>query len=277
MAAAWALCLAPALQAQPAPDFVTVTGSATYLQRIAMPPQAVLTVRVEDVSRADAKARVMAETREPFGGRQVPLAFALQVPRAAIDPRMRYALRATITVGDDLRFTTTQHVPVLTQGAANSADLLLAAVQPAAGSREAPATATLHNTYWKLVELDGQAVSMLPGQEREVRITLRSEGARLSGFSGCNPLMGGYVQDGQALQFTQLAGTLTGVPSASPAMRAGLGRPGAALTACPPPLDALERKVHQLLAATTGQRIEGQQLSLLQGEQVLARFEAVYL
>lgn len=254
--AAFGVCLASALHAQPAADLVTVTGSATYLQRIAMPPEAVLTVRIEDVSRADAKAHVMAETREPFGGRQVPLAFSLQVPRAAIDPRMRYAVRATITVGAELRFTTTQHHPVLTQGAADSVDLLLAAVPSAAGRGEAPATATLHNTYWKLVELGGQAVTMLPGQQREVRITLSDEGARLTGFSGCNQLMGGYVQDGQALQFTQLAGTRM---------------------ACPPPLDALERKVHQLLGATTGQRIEGQQLSLLQGEQVLARFEAVYL
>ena len=125
-----------------------------------------------------------------------------------------------------------------------------------AASNEAPPAATLRNTYWKLVELDGQPVTMLPGQEREVRITLHSEGARLAGFSGCNPLMGTYVQEGQALRFTQLAGTRM---------------------ACQPPIDALERKLLQMLGATTGHRIEGEQLRLLQGEQVLARFEAVYL
>lgn len=119
-----------------------------------------------------------------------------------------------------------------------------------------PATATLHNTYWKLVELGGQPVAMLPEQEREVRITLGLDGTRLVGFSGCNQLMGAYVQDGAALQFTQLAGTRM---------------------ACPQPVVELESKVLAMLAATTGQRIEGEQLSLLSGAQVLARFEAVYL
>jgi len=33
-----------------------VTGTATYLQRIALPPNAVITVRIEDVSKADAPA-----------------------------------------------------------------------------------------------------------------------------------------------------------------------------------------------------------------------------
>lgn len=53
----------------PADDSVTVSGTATYRQRIAMPPEALLTVRVEDVSRADAPAGVVAEIREPFGAR----------------------------------------------------------------------------------------------------------------------------------------------------------------------------------------------------------------
>lgn len=126
----------------------------------------------------------------------------------------------------------------------------------APGAAPSPATATLQNTYWKLVELGGQAVAMLPEQEREVRITLGLDGARLVGFSGCNQLMGAYVQDGAALQFTQLAGTRM---------------------ACPQPVAELESQVLAMLAATTGQRIEGEQLSLLGGAQVLARFEAVYL
>ncbi len=89
-----------------------------------------------------------------------------------------------------------------------------------------------------------------------MRITLGLDGARLVGFSGCNQLMGAYVQDGAALQFTQLAGTRM---------------------ACPQPVAELESQVLAMLAATTGQRIEGEQLSLLRGAQVLARFEAVYL
>jgi heat shock protein HslJ len=187
LAAVLAASLAPALHAQ-APELVTVGGNATYLQRIAMPPEAVLTLRVEDVSRADNNARVLAD------------ASAAQAPE--------------------------------------------------------PATATLQNTYWKLMELGGQAVVMLPNQQREVRITLNSQNSRVMGFSGCNGLVGAYVQDGQSLRFKQVAGTLM---------------------ACEPPIAALENKVLDMLATTRGQRIDGQQLSLLNGSQVLARFEAVYL
>jgi heat shock protein HslJ/uncharacterized lipoprotein NlpE involved in copper resistance len=117
-------------------------------------------------------------------------------------------------------------------------------------------TASLQNTYWKLIELGGQAVTMLPQQQREVRITLSSDGSRVTGFSGCNQVMGSWQQNGQALRFTQMAGTRM---------------------ACQPPMAALETQVLEVLASTTGQRIEGQQLSLLNGTQVLARFEAVYL
>lgn len=126
-----------AVLAQPAADSVTVSGSAAYLQRIAMPPDAVLTVRVEDVSRADAPAPVLAETREPFGARQVPIPFSLTLSSAAIDSRSSYAVRATITVGGELRFTTTRRYAVLTRGASNQVNLILQAVRPAppAGSK----------------------------------------------------------------------------------------------------------------------------------------------
>lgn len=39
----------------------TVTGTVTYRERIALPPGATVTVRLQDVSRADAPAEVLAE------------------------------------------------------------------------------------------------------------------------------------------------------------------------------------------------------------------------
>ena len=474
LVAALALFPTAPLHAQPTDDFVIVSGSAAYRQRIAMPPDAVLTVRVEDVSRADAPAPVLAETREPFGARQVPITFSLHVPSAAIDPRLSYAVRATITVDGQLRFTTTRSYAVLTRGAPNHVDLLLDAVQPAptetpasapgsttapapavgfalpatfagvmpcadcAGieqtltlrtdglyrlrrtylgkpdgpfnelgrwsadasgrrltlrsgsemllfevkdnatlrlldrlgqpitsnanldlrrtaqvdpvseplrwrgefvyladaatftdcasslrwpvamtadylamehnylqSRSAPAAplvvsfegrlevrpsmegppreqmvvdrfggsqpgascgsavsgkgdvmAELKDTYWKLIELDGATIVMEPAQQREVRITLAGEGSRLIGFSGCNQLVGAYVQESNALRFTQMASTKM---------------------ACAAPFMELESQVLKKLGDTTAYRIEGEQLTLLGGDQVLARFEAVYL
>ena len=268
---AWpALCLAGAtmvvistgLHSQSEAGFVIVSGSATYLQRIAMPPEAMLVVRIEDVSRPDAPATMLAETRELFGERQVPIKFSLQIPNAAIDPRSSYAVRATIAVDGKLRFTTARSYAVLTRGAANNVDMVLEAVQPDAARADTPApfgrekvTAGLTNTYWKLTELDAAKVVMATTQARETRITLGT-GSRLTGFGGCNQLVGAYELDGSALRFKQMAGTQM---------------------ACASPIMALEGKLLKVLGATTSYRIEGQVLTLLDGDRVLARFEAVAL
>ena len=254
------------LRAEPEPGFVTVSGTAAYLQRIAMPPDAVLTVRIEDVSRMDIVAPVIAESTEAFGGRQVPIAFELKVPGSAVDPQSSYALRASISVGGELRFTTTARYPVLTRGAPDKVDLRLDAVHArpadsaASGAAIAPehtgSTAQLKDTYWKLIEIDGEKLVMAEGQRREVRITLANQDSRVIGFSGCNQLMGSYEQDGNNLRFKQMAGTMM---------------------ACMPPLMELERKVLEVIGATTGYRIDGEQLTLLADDKELARFESVYL
>jgi uncharacterized lipoprotein YbaY/heat shock protein HslJ len=101
--------------AGPAED--TVTGVVTYRVRIALPPDAVLTVQIEDVSRADAPARVIGEQVISTGGRQVPIPFSVSYRTSEIDPRFRYNVRAQITDGAGrLLFTTTTAHPVITQG-----------------------------------------------------------------------------------------------------------------------------------------------------------------
>lgn len=47
------------------------------------------------------------------------------------------------------------------------------------------------NKYWKLIELDGNAVQMAENQEREQYFTLRNDGS-ISGFAGCNHFNGQY-------------------------------------------------------------------------------------
>lgn len=115
--------------------------------------------------------------------------------------------------------------------------------------------ASLTNTYWKLTQLDGAPVTMAPGQEREVRITLTDDG-KVSGYTGCNRVMGGYTLAGTALRFTQLAGTRM---------------------ACPPPLMQLESAVLANLNSVTGYRLDGEKLILLKDGAPVASFESVYL
>lgn len=66
-------------------------------------------------------------------------------------------------------------------------------------------TAELVNTYWKLVEIKGTAVSVSDNQ-REPHMVLNAE-QRVAGSDGCNRLMGGYQLSGDSLQFTQMAST----------------------------------------------------------------------
>jgi heat shock protein HslJ len=115
--------------------------------------------------------------------------------------------------------------------------------------------AVLKDTVWKLVELGGSQIIQAPEQRREARITLTATGSRLNAFGGCNQLAGGFVQEGNALRFAQMASTMM---------------------ACESPSMELEDRFLKMLGTTTNYRIEGQQLILLGADQTLARFEAVH-
>jgi uncharacterized lipoprotein YbaY len=94
-----------------------VTGVVTYRERIALTEDAVVRVRLEDVSRADAPAVVLGEqVIEPMG-RQVPIPFAVPYDPGAIDPRGRYGLRVRIEDAQGgLLWINTQAYPVITGG-----------------------------------------------------------------------------------------------------------------------------------------------------------------
>jgi putative lipoprotein len=93
-----------------------VTGTVTYLERIALPPNAMVIVRLVDVSRADAPGDALAEQRIDTGGKQVPFAFTLAYDPARIDPRGSYAVQARIEVDGQLWCITTDRYAAITQG-----------------------------------------------------------------------------------------------------------------------------------------------------------------
>lgn len=77
----------------------TLTGTATYRERIALPPDSRLVVTISDVSLADAPSVTIAETEVKTEGRQVPLGFSLNYDPARIEPRRSYAVSARILDG----------------------------------------------------------------------------------------------------------------------------------------------------------------------------------
>jgi len=110
-----------------------VTGTVTWRERIAVPPDATVTVRLQDVSRMDAPAVLMAEQTIATEGRQPPYAFELALDTARIDPSMRYTVSARVEQKGQLLFINDTAYPVLTQGGGYTVHLML--VRPAPGAR----------------------------------------------------------------------------------------------------------------------------------------------
>ena len=94
----------------------TVTGTIIYVEEIALPSEGVVvTVKVEDVSRADAPAVTIGQ-QVIENPNQVPIPFEIEYNAANIDERYVYALRARIEVDGKLWFINTSRYAVITRG-----------------------------------------------------------------------------------------------------------------------------------------------------------------
>jgi heat shock protein HslJ len=118
------------------------------------------------------------------------------------------------------------------------------------------ATASLTNTYWRIVKLDDAVIGVSEG-EREPHLVLRPDEPAFSATAGCNQMVGGYKLEGDRLRFEGVASTMM---------------------ACPPPLDADERRLGEVLAASASWNIHGQVLELFDKDgKPVALFHSVYL
>lgn len=112
-------------------SFIDIGGNVSYLQRIALPPDAVLIVRIQDVSRADAPARILAEQRIELAGRQVPISFQTTVDRDLIGKRARITAAARIERGGKLLFISDKAYPAIRNGQAVPVEMTLKQVTSA--------------------------------------------------------------------------------------------------------------------------------------------------
>jgi len=93
----------------------SVSGTVSYLQRIALPPDASVAVKLVDISKQDVPAVTIAEQKITHPG-QMPIPYELRFDPEKIDPRMTYAVQARIEQGGKLLFNSTQVFPVITRG-----------------------------------------------------------------------------------------------------------------------------------------------------------------
>jgi heat shock protein HslJ len=111
----------------------------------------------------------------------------------------------------------------------------------------------LTNTYWKLTELDGQAIVV--GTAREPHLRLRDD-SRVDGFTGCNSFSGMYQRAGDRLTFGRLVTTL--------------------MACTDPALSRQEQRFLQVLASVDRATAVGDQLTLYAKDRPVARLVAVY-
>jgi putative lipoprotein len=102
----------------------SVTGSVTYMQRIALPQGSLLEVSLADVSLADAPARIVSK-QEITTTTQVPIAFEIKYDSSQIVPAHTYALQARITIDGKLAWINDTAYPVLTRGNPDHAEINL--------------------------------------------------------------------------------------------------------------------------------------------------------
>jgi putative lipoprotein len=116
-------------------DTLTVAGTITYLQRIALEPGSTATVVLEDISRADAAATVVAEQVIDIDDEQVPIPFELVADRSELDDRSSYSVRAAITGPDgQLRWTTDTVNPIdPAESFVKTGGLIMVQVDPTTG------------------------------------------------------------------------------------------------------------------------------------------------
>lgn len=112
-----------------------VAGTVSYLQRIVLPPNAVMQVQLLDVSPADAPAIVIAEEEINLGKRQTPVAFTLKFDPAKIDAKHAYSVMAEITVDGKLWFGSDHSYPVLTRGNPSQVEMTLKPMKPEASTK----------------------------------------------------------------------------------------------------------------------------------------------
>lgn len=184
---------------------LTIKGELTYLQRIALPDDAVAIVELKPDDAPDG-ASVTAETVIPLEGRQVPVAFTLEVPRAHLDGAKTYMLRGAIRIDSQVRWLSE---PVAVDKAAASIDvgtLRLSPYEAPAPDEEEAAAAERIEGEWHIEAIGDETV----GDGTQATIAFNEDGA----FSGrvCNSYRGPYTLDGASISLGNAAATLMACP-----------------------------------------------------------------
>lgn len=206
------------LNGVPQQGYEAVTGTVSYLPRIALPPTAVVEISLVDVSRADAPATVLASEQIISGGRQVPFPFTLLYDPGQIDQRSSYAVQSRITVDGDLQFVTTSRFSVITSGNPNKIDVQVDPTNQPTDQSTDPTMANeaqLTNTVWQLEQIQYSDDKLLEAASPSNYTIEFMDDGQLSIRADCNQAQGSFTEDGSSLSIDLGSTTLAPCPPES--------------------------------------------------------------
>lgn len=109
-------------------QFSSVSGTVSYRERIALPPDALVIVQLQEVSKEDAAPVAIGQQIIPTQRRQVPFSFEIVYNQQTINPQNTYTVQARIIVDNRVRFINTTSYPVITNGNPNKVEIVLNSV-----------------------------------------------------------------------------------------------------------------------------------------------------
>jgi putative lipoprotein len=104
-------------------QMASVTGTATYRERLALEPESVFEATLVDVSKPGEKPIVLGTTRsEPL---KPPISFSIRYDPSRVSSEGRYVVRARIVVEGRTLFTSDKDYPVLGASGTKHVEVLL--------------------------------------------------------------------------------------------------------------------------------------------------------
>jgi len=101
-----------------------IEGTITYRPRVALSPEAIVKVWLQDVSKTNVVAVNLDEVEIRNPG-QVPVAFRVRYDPALIKEGNRYVLLVKIYEGDRTRFMNATSYPVITEGCKDQCEVVV--------------------------------------------------------------------------------------------------------------------------------------------------------
>lgn len=181
-----------------------LTGSVSHRERIALPKDAQVSVVLEDTSIADRAATPLGQAVFATNGKQSPFPFSITYRSDQVQPGRTYSVRARITVGGQLMFTSTGLYSVKLDGTDLPVSIVVQKTAP-------PATAPqIENSDWIPYEIRG--VKMIEGG-RDLSLTFDRTDHKFGAFVGVNQIGGTYELNGNQITFKDIFSTLMAGPS----------------------------------------------------------------